>query len=165
MSRRIAIKTVQREDESVSQEFRLGRLGENIVYHLRRAQDASYESFFRSSVNENWQSGQFALLVLIHENPGINQTLLSRILGRDKSSLTSSFRVLEEEKFIIRQRVQSDLRNYSVTLTAKGRDLMDEMHVAADKHEKELHRILGIEDSEHFLILLRRVIDGLTAEM
>jgi len=91
------------------------------------------------------RSGQFALLVLIHGNPGINQTFLSRNPWSETNRPCELLSLLEEEKFIVRQRCGSRFCGTTRRLTAKGRGLMDEMHVAADKHEKELHRILGGE--------------------
>lgn len=61
-----------------------------LAFHLRRAQDASFAAFARRMDDDHIWPGRFALLMNVHENPGINQTSLSRAVGRDKSTLTTS---------------------------------------------------------------------------
>src|ERR1700719_3936530 len=68
--------------------LRLGALADFIGFHLRLAQEASFQAFARRVRDLDLRPGRFAVLALIGENPGISQTALGRASGRDKSSLT-----------------------------------------------------------------------------
>ena len=68
--------------------LRLGPLTDFIGFHLRLAQEASFQAFARRVRDLDLRPGRFAVLALIGENPGISQTALGRASGRDKSSLT-----------------------------------------------------------------------------
>ena len=68
--------------------LRLGPLADFVGFHLRLAQEASFQAFARRVRDLDLRPGRFAVLALIGENPGISQTALGRVSGRDKSSLT-----------------------------------------------------------------------------
>src|SRR5258707_11120208 len=104
------------DDESIQ----FGWLADSIAFRLRRAQEASSQALVRPAGDDDLKLGSFALLKLIRENPGINQTTLSKANGRDKSTLTSSLRDLEQRGYISRQRESSDMRNYTLCLTPAG---------------------------------------------
>ncbi|NOW47768.1 DNA-binding MarR family transcriptional regulator [Novosphingobium sp. SG751A] len=65
--------------------------------------------------------GWYALLRIIHDNPGINQTELSAASGRDKSTLTASLRELGKADLVLRERDEMNRRNFRLALTACGR--------------------------------------------
>jgi DNA-binding MarR family transcriptional regulator len=94
---------------------------------------------------------------LIHENPGINQTLLSKANGRDKSTLTSSLRKLEQRGFISRRRESSDMRNFTLSLTVAGVEELELLQSYAHMHEQKLRRIVGASKVQEFLETLERV--------
>ena len=94
---------------------------------------------------------------LIQENPGINQTTLSKANGRDKSTLTSSLSNLEKRGFVSRQRESADKRNYTLSLTAAGAKELEILQSYAHMHEQKLRRIVGASKVQEFLETLERV--------
>jgi DNA-binding MarR family transcriptional regulator len=104
--------------------LRLGPLADFIGFHLRLAQEASFQAFARRVRGLDLRPGRFAVLALIGENPGISQTALGRASGRDKSSLTPALDDLAGRALIHRRRVARDRRSYALSLTPKGERLL-----------------------------------------
>jgi DNA-binding MarR family transcriptional regulator len=141
------------DDESIQ----FGWLADSIAFRLRRAQEASSQALVRPAGDDDLKLGSFALLKLIRENPGINQTALSRANGKDKSTLTSSLRNLEKRGFISRRRERVDKRNYTLSLTAGGVEEMELLQSFAQMHEQKLRKIVGASKVQEFLETLERV--------
>ena len=144
-------------DPLVKDSIQLGWLAESITYRLRRAAEASVQGLTASVGDQNHKVGSFAFLLLISENPGINQTELSSAHGRDKSTLTGVLRDLEKLGLISRRRESADRRNYTLSLTDAGRERLDVLRTYAEAHEQKLRRIVGASRAQEFLETLERV--------
>ncbi len=136
----------------------LGPLENWIGFHLRLAQSASFQAFTREARRIELSPGRFATLLLIGRNPGISQTALSRANGRDKSSLTPVLEDLARRKLIRRLRPKDDRRSYRLMLTPAGERLLDELTVCAERHDRNLDRIIGPRDRARFLKILKKLI-------
>ncbi len=137
--------------------LRLGPLADFIGFHLRLAQEASFQAFARRVREYQMRPGRFAVLALIGENPGISQTALSRAAGRDKSTLTPALNDLVRRALVKRRRVASDRRSYALSLTAKGRRLLAELTIHARAHDRVLDEMVGLKHKEEFIGALRRL--------
>lgn len=142
---------------SPSEVVRLGPLEGAIGFHLRKAQEASFAAFSRRAHQQQLKAGKYAILQLLEENPGINQTALSKASGRDKSTLTSTLRELQASGLVARYRVQRDGRSTSLHLTAKGTTQLRALRAHAHKHDAELDAIVGPEKRGEFLAILRSI--------
>ena len=145
--------------------IKLGPLRHYIGFQLRRAQDVSFQAFARRVGQVDLGPGRYAILALINENPGLNQTLLSRASGRDKSTLTPALRDLEKRAFIARQRSTTDGRAYMLHLTAKGKSYLAELTAHAEAHDRALDAIVGRFHKPLLIHLLERIVDGLSQEL
>jgi DNA-binding MarR family transcriptional regulator len=141
----------------------LGPLADWIGFHLRLAQNASFQAFARTASGIDLRPGRFATLMLIGRNPGISQTALSRANARDKSSLTPVLNDLARRKLIKRVRAKGDRRSYQLMLTPAGEDLLAKLTACAREHEQHLDALLGPSDRARFLNVLKRLIAGLPA--
>jgi DNA-binding MarR family transcriptional regulator len=141
---------------------RLGPLADFIGFHLRLAQEASFQAFARRVRELDLRPGRFAALALIGWNPGISQTALGRASGRDKSSLTPALDDLQRRGLIHRRRSTRDRRSYTLSLTPKGEKLLDELMVEANAHDRRLDRIVGLKNKPDFIRTLRRIAMALT---
>jgi DNA-binding MarR family transcriptional regulator len=126
-------------------------------FNLRMAQAAAFQAFARLAKDVGSRPGRFATLMLIGRNPGISQTTLSRANGRDKSTLTPVLNDLERRGLVRRQRTRADQRVYRLTLTPAGRKLLRQLVACAEKHEKNLDRIIGRGQQAAFVRTLRRI--------
>jgi DNA-binding MarR family transcriptional regulator len=134
-----------------------GPLADWVGFHLRMAQNASFQAFARRANGFDMRPGRFATLMLIGRNPGIGQTALSRANGRDKSSLTPVLNDLVRRGLVHRQRTQHDRRAYRLSLTPAGRKMLHRLTDCAGRHESELERLIGARDRARFLGILRKI--------
>ncbi len=139
----------------------LGPLASYIGFQLRRAQDVSFHSFARRVGEADLSPGKFALLAVIDVNPGINQTALSQVTGRDKSTLTPALRDLVARGWVRRDRVPGDRRAYALELTPAGKERLRGLMVHAEQHDRELDALVGQRHKPLFLHLLERIGSGL----
>lgn len=135
----------------------LGPLAEFVGFHLRLAQEASFRAFARRVANPYLKPGRFALLAIIGQNAGLTPTALSRVSGRDKSSITPALRDLELRGLVRRRAVPSDRRSCTLVLTPAGTAMLRDMSVHARAHDRELDAIIGEENKAQFLELLKRI--------
>lgn len=134
-----------------------GRLADWLGFNLRMAQTASFQAFARETEDVDLQPGRFAILTLIGRNPGISQTALSRANCRDKSTMTPVLNDLDRRGLINRTRVKSDQRSYQLALTPAGEAMLRRLTACAERHERELDRIIGARDRAKFLLLLKKI--------
>jgi DNA-binding MarR family transcriptional regulator len=135
-----------------------GELADRVGFHLRLAQTASFQAFAREANGIDLRPGRFATLLLIGRNPGITQTALSRANARDKSTLTPVLNDLERRKLIKRVRDKVDRRSYRLTLTPTGEKLLRALTACAERHDRNLDRIIGPRDRARFVEILRRLV-------
>ncbi len=157
-------KLKEKQAQAAQEPIRFGPLANYIGFHLRRAQNVSFQAVARRIGQADFTPGLYALLTLIEQNPGITQTALSRADGRDKSSLTPALNGLEKRGLIRRERITGDKRSYALHLTPAGGAAAAELHRHAQAHDDDLDRIIGLEHKAQFIRQLRRIIIELSAE-
>ena len=136
----------------------LGPLEDSIGFHLRLAHEASFHAIKQRIGETDLLPGRLAVLALIAENPGLTQTALSRVSGRDKSSVTTAIDDLERRGWVIRGRPANDRRSHALALTEAGHDALAAQMQHARQHENDLDRIVGKADRKKFLAILQRII-------
>ena len=130
-------------DDAASGPVKLGWLGGTIGYNLRLAQNASFHAFSELTGDTGLRPGRYALLQLIDDNPGVSQTVLSRAVGRDKSTLTPVLGDLERRSLIIREPDPLDRRGLRMSLTAAGKIKLAALAERAARDEARLNAIVG----------------------
>jgi DNA-binding MarR family transcriptional regulator len=139
-------------------EVELGALRDFIAFNLRLAQDASFRAFARQSGQKNLRPGRFAALMVLRDNPTITQSALGRAIARDKSSVTPLLQGLQRQGLVRRKRSTADRRTVTLTLTAAGKRVLNELIVHAREHDRRLDRIAGDAKTE-FVAILRKIAD------
>lgn len=157
-------KLKERQAAAGPEPVRFGPLANYIGFHLRRAQNVSFQAVARRIGQADFTPGLYALLTLIEQNPGITQTALSRADGRDKSSLTPALNGLEKRGLIRRDRLAGDKRSFALTLTPAGTDALVELHRHAQAHDDDLDRIIGLDHKAQLINQLRRIITALSED-
>jgi DNA-binding MarR family transcriptional regulator len=136
----------------------LGPLKNYIAFQLRRAQDVSFQAFARRVGESDLSPGHFAILAVIAENPGLNQTSLSQATGRDKSTLTPALKGLEKHGLISRTRSEVDRRSYHLHLTEAGHKHLARLMTHAEAHDRKLDEIVGEFHKPLLIHLLERIV-------
>lgn len=139
----------------------MGPLKNYIGFQLRRAQELSFRAFARRVGDGDVSPGRFAILSLIDEKPGINQSELSRADGRDKSTLALALKDLEKQGLVTRKRSRTDGRAYVLSLTPLGKKQLEVLTAHAQAHDRRLDRIVGEIHKPLLIHLLERIVSSL----
>ena len=137
-----------------------GALEQNVAFHLRLAQDASFRAFKRHTGESDLRPGWYPVMSIIDTNPGITPMALSRASGRDKSTLTPVLRDLIAHGLVDQRPVPNDRRSYALALTAEGEARLASLAAHAKEHDRQLDLIVG-EKKEELIGLLRRIASTL----
>jgi DNA-binding MarR family transcriptional regulator len=93
---------------------------------------------------------------VLAERESMTPSELSRICGRDRSTLTSSLKALSHRGLIERQSNPDDQRSYSVRLTENGRRMQEQLHAIAVVYNRRLDEIAG-KDKAVLIAVLGRI--------
>lgn len=129
-------------------------------YHLRVAQEASFQAFSTAVDKADLKPGWYSILTILSEYDGLTPSELSRVCGRDRSTLTATLKGLSIRGMIERQQNPDDQRSYSVRLTDVGRKMQARLHAIARKHDRRLDEIVG-EDKAALIAILARIVNSL----
>ena len=106
--------------------------------------------------------GAFAVLVLLHHNPGLSSLQICNALGVQPPNLVALVAGLEARSMIERKDHPHDARSMSLYLTPSGRRLLTRMERAVEKADREATAMLSDEEREILLSLLCRIFTGTT---
>lgn len=143
------------EDDIVPKTFK------NVIgYHLRIAQEASFQTFSTMVDKADLKPGWYSILTILAEFEELTPSELSRVSGRDRSTLTATLKGLAVRGLIERHQNPDDQRSYSVRLTDEGRKMQAQLHAIARKHDRRLDEIVG-EDKAVLISVLGRIVKAL----
>jgi DNA-binding MarR family transcriptional regulator len=133
-------------------------LPDRVGYMLRRAQLAVFKDFARTCAEFDIRPAQYAVLVVIENNPGLKQIDVSTALGIKRTNLVALIDVLEKRGLARREPVPSDRRSYALHLTAKGKSFMAKLHEQVNAHERHVTELLGEKAREQLLPMMQKLI-------
>lgn len=131
-----------------------------IGYHLRVAQEVSFQAFSATLEKTDLKPGWYSILTILSEYDGLTPSELSKVCGRDRSTLTSTLKGLSIRGLIERRQNPDDQRSYSVRLTDEGRKMHARLHAFAEEHDRRLDAIVG-KDKEALIAILARIVGAL----
>ena len=143
--------------ETSDDTVKLGLLPDLLGYQLRRAQLSMFQSFAESMSAYQISPGQFGVLTIISENPGLNQTRLAGALGIDRSTMVAVLDGLEERGLMERTPSPTDRRSHALLLTSAGKTLLTRVRPALEAHERRIAEPLTDKERATLLSLLRRM--------
>jgi len=139
----------------------LGKLPSYLGYQVRQAQAAVFRDFAETGGDLGISPGEFSLLTLVRENPGIHQISLVRVYKLDKSTLSNSITHLEKRKLLRRVRDATDRRFYGLWLTKFGEAVLERATDRIEEQETRMDAALAQGEREQLLDLLARVSSAL----
>jgi DNA-binding MarR family transcriptional regulator len=134
-----------------------GMLDGLVGFHLRRAQSVVFDKFMDSVKAEKVSPGQFGVLILIAENPGLNQSGLAAALGIERSTMVAVINVLEGRDFVRRTQSTADRRAYVLSLTRQGKKILASVKTKVKHHEQKITAALDDGEQEVLLGLLKKI--------
>lgn len=120
-----------------------GPLGERLGYILRRAQLAIFEDFIAACARYDIRPGQYSVLTVIEQNPGLSQTRVAEALGIKKTNFVAMVDAFEQRGLVRRAATPGDRRSYALYLTDAGKTLMRKLHRVAEQHESRIVDRIG----------------------
>jgi DNA-binding MarR family transcriptional regulator len=128
-----------------------------VGYALRRAQGVIFADFNHMLAKLNLRPGQFAVLLVIDQNPGSSQSSVSAALGIQKANFVATIADLEVRGLVRRRKTESDGRTYSLGLTPRGRSVLQHAAELQSLHEARVVAQIGLEGRVQLLNLLDRL--------
>jgi len=128
-----------------------------VGYALRRAQQTIFADFNHALAELNLRPGQFAVLLMIDQNPGASQSSVSAALGIQKANFVATIADLEKRGLVRRRRSDTDGRTYSLGLSQRGRSLLQRAAELQSVHEARVTAHIGNEGRMQLLGLLDRL--------
>jgi DNA-binding MarR family transcriptional regulator len=134
-----------------------GVLDELLGYSLRRAQVAMFLAFHAATRGQEITPPRFTALVVIGANPGINQSVLGRVLGIARSGAMALANWFEARGWVERRRRPNDGRAWGLHLTRKGEALVARMRRAVSAEDRHRSSVLSPRERRELLRLLDKL--------
>lgn len=109
-----------------------------VGYHLKRSFNVIQSELIQTLRPFELRMLTYSALVLVVDNPGLNQSQLSQKLDIERPNLVVIIDELEERELISRERVPTDRRSYALHPTDAGRALYQDAIAAVAQNEKDL---------------------------
>jgi DNA-binding MarR family transcriptional regulator len=135
-----------------------GPLTDYLGYALRRAQMSSVTGFLDSMKEVDLRPTQFAVLILIHQNPGVRQTEVCAALGLQKANFVPLLNELQRRDLAIRKAGVPDRRASALHLTEHGEAVLQRASELHTQWEERLVARLGVEGRDRLLELLKKLM-------
>ena len=133
-------------------------LRESPGHLLRRAQQRAVEIYLDEVGEDGLRPPQFALLLTVYQNGGLNQTELVQHTGIDRSTLADMIARLEK-RGLLRRKPGEDQRTRHIWVTDAGRAAVEANAAAAQRAQDRIMAPIAPDDREQFLRLLGRIAD------
>ncbi len=144
-------------DAENDQTITFGPLPDYLGYQIRQAQTAVFRDLMASISDLGVTPGEFGLLTLLDENPGISQIDLAAVYQLDKSTLSLAVARLVKRGLVRRTRGRDDRRYYSLWLLAPGRLVLRRLRARVETQERAMDSALWRGERKHLLDMLRRI--------
>jgi DNA-binding MarR family transcriptional regulator len=99
------------------------------------------------------------ILRRLMQSPGISQRELATALGMHTSRLVAVLDEMESLGLLIREAKAEDRRTYSLQVTPKGKETMDQIAAISQQHNEALCAALNEEERAVLVGLLQRIAD------
>lgn len=126
---------------------------------IRRAQQIAVAIFMEECAEFDLTPVQYAALVAIRENPGVDATRLSALIAFDRSTLGNVLERLEARKLVERYAALQDKRIKVLKLTAAGASLLKRAGAAVRRAQERILAPLPSDQQAKLMALLGKLVD------
>ncbi|MGF7177667.1 MarR family winged helix-turn-helix transcriptional regulator [Azospirillum doebereinerae] len=126
---------------------------------LRRAHQISMALFTEECAKHDLTSVQYAALVAIDENPGVDATRLSGLIAFDRSTLGGVIERLEAKELIYRRATEGDKRVKLLYLSPAGRALLVAVTPAVERVQERILEPLRPADRKTLIQLMIQLVN------
>ena len=132
-------------------------INDYVGYALRRAQGVIFADFNDALAELGLRPGHFAILALIHRNPGVSQSSVCSALGIQKANFVATISELEKRGLVRRRKSAADARTYAMELTGRGQRVLKRAEALRSVHEARVTARLGTHGRTQLLKLLGKL--------
>jgi len=143
-------------DQEAEEELSLGELRESLGFLLRIAQVRNYERFYDAFGDIGLRPGEFSVIWVIRQNPGVRQGVLAETLRIKPAQMTKMIRRLEDKGRIRRVIPDDDRRSVKLFLTEAGERFAEANRDAFFGQDDYHNHGLSELDARQLAQLLRR---------
>ncbi len=126
---------------------------------IRRAQQIAVAIFIEECAAFDITPVQYAALVAIRENPGIDATRLSALVAFDRSTLGNVLERLEVKGVVRRRAGKEDRRVKALALTQVGQELLTAVEPAVERAQARILSPLAPADQATLMALLGQLVE------
>jgi DNA-binding MarR family transcriptional regulator len=126
---------------------------------IRRSQQIAVAIFLDEMRAHDVTPIQYAALVAIQTQPGIDQRTLVNLIAIDRSTIGVALRRLEERGLLARITPKHNQRIKQLFIAPAGRALLDASRTAIDKVQERILAPLSAREGATFMSLLARLVD------
>ena len=127
-------------------------------YLIRRAQQVAVAIFFEECGAFDLTPVQYAALVAVRENPGIDATRVAGLIAFDRATLGDVFDRMEAKGWIARAPSTRDRRIKAIMLTADGGALIDSADSSVEHAQARILDPLDAGERETMMRLLTKLV-------
>lgn len=124
---------------------------------IRRCQQRAVDLFVDEVGEDGPTPRQFAILLSVRQNPGVNQTDLVRLTGIDRSTLTEILRRMTARDWLRRNRQPADQRTNALHLMPKGEVALHAAIAAVESAQGRIMEPIAPADRPALLRALERL--------
>lgn len=132
-------------------------LGSTPGHLIRRAQQL-HAALWQQYVPQNLTSMQYGVLLVLGQQPGIDQRTVAELMSLDKTTAAGVLRRLEGRGLVVRDRDPGDGRRMLASLTEPGEAALVRAAPAVLDVQDRLLQSLSFDEGEALLRLLRLVV-------
>ncbi|MBS5904605.1 MAG: MarR family transcriptional regulator [Acetobacteraceae bacterium] len=142
----------------------MGSMYEMPGHLIRRAHQISGAIFTARLAGFDITSVQYAAMVAIASQPGIDATRLSDLIAFDRATLGGVLDRLEAKGLIARQPSRQDRRVKTITLTVDGSALLETVKDRVLAAQAEMMHSLSEAEQAQFIALLKKFVGRVPEE-
>ena len=128
---------------------------------LRRAHQVSAAIFESECAEIGLTPAQYSVLSALHTQPGQDQSSLARALGFDKVTILRVLYGMEDRQLVSRERLATDRRSVSLSLTPQGKALFERAQKPVDRAYRRLMSPFTETQQKQFIKLLGILVEEL----
>ncbi|HET6388819.1 MarR family transcriptional regulator [Hyphomicrobium sp.] len=137
------------------------RLERSPLHLLHRAGQCAADLFQTELGGDDLTPRQFAILLTVAQNEGVNQTQLVELTGIDRSTLADVVRRMLKKGLLQRRRTREDARAYAVKVTDEGAKILKAREPLARRVDDRILASLPAQHRDRFLQDLGTIIQAL----
>ena len=125
---------------------------------IRRAQQIAVAIFLEECAAYDLTPVQYAALVAIRDNPGIDATRVSGLIAFDRTTVSGVMERLEAKGWIARKANSADRRIKIVDMTAEGKKLLKQIEPDVARAQARMLAPLSADEQATLMVLLSKLV-------